>query len=124
MLSFNQLPEILQVVIASTGTAFAITWIFWAMYVFVMGLYRAKLNGRLGGINYYMGYPVFAVGMIVDIVFNFTLAVLIFLDLPRETLVTSRLKRYMAEGEGWRYEWAKYICDNLLDPFDPTGDHC
>lgn len=109
------------------GIVFAITWVFWAMYVFVMGMYRAKLNGRLGGVNYYMGYPVFAIGMLTDILFNLTLAVLIFLDLPRETLVTSRLKRYMAQGEqdgGWRYRLAKWFCDNLLDPFDPTGDHC
>ena len=99
-------------------------WGFWGLYVLVMGLYRAKLQGRLTTEAYIMGWPYYALGYVVDIVANLTIFTLIMLELPRETLVTSRLKRHMKTGAGWRYEVAKYICDNLLDPLDPHGDHC
>lgn len=99
-------------------------WMFWALYVFSMGVYRAKLDGRLRGLNAVLAFPIFLFAAIVDVFFNLVVAPLVFLDLPKEWLVTKRLKRYMAEGSGWRYNIAKLICDSVLDPFDPDGDHC
>src|SRR5262245_43995164 len=90
-------------------------WGFWGLYVLVMGLYRAKLAGRLTGPALYLGYPFVGIGYAVDILANFTIATALFLDLPRETLVTSRLKRYYAQGVavvGWRYTLAVFICQN------------
>jgi len=99
-------------------------WIFWALYVFTMGIYRAHLAGKLQGLNKVMAMPVVCLAYSVDIVTNLTLATIIFLDLPKELLVTSRLKRYMAEGNGWRFKIADYVCNSVLDIFDPTGKHC
>jgi hypothetical protein len=53
-----------------------------------------------------------------------TIASLVFLELPREWLVTDRLQRHMHKSIGWRFWLAKYICDHLLDVFDPSGNHC
>ena len=99
--------------------------LFWALYVLVMGIYRAHLSGRLTWPGYVLGVPWVAVGYIVDIVAQYTIATLYFADLPRkgEHLVTDRLKRYSA-GEGWRKVKADWVCTHLLDIFDPRGDHC
>ena len=100
-------------------------WCFWALYVFAMGVYRAHLNDKLYGLNKIMAMPIIALAYLVDIFANLTLATIIFLDLPKETLVTSRLQRYMAGNQdSWRYKLAKYVCDHMLDIFDPNGNHC
>jgi hypothetical protein len=102
------------------------TYIFWCLYIAVMGCYRAHLDGRLEGITKILAYPLVLVGIIVDVVFQYTVACIVFRDLPRrnEYLVTARLQRYVAKNSGWRSVWAMWICTNLLDMFDPAGDHC
>lgn len=104
--------------------ALAYLWAFWAIYVLVMGLYRAYLAKRLTPLTIALSVPILAVGYAMDALTNLTLASLIFAEPPREVLVTTRLKRHIAESAGWRFVLALYVCDNLLDVFDPTGDHC
>lgn len=98
---------------------------FWALYILVMGIYRAHLSGRLSKAGYVLGLPWVAFGYVVDILAQYTIATIYFMDLPRrnEHLVTDRLKRY-SKSNGWRKIKADWICTNLLDVFDPTGDHC
>lgn len=98
-------------------------WCFWALYVLVMGLYRAHLNHKLSKFIYFLAAPFLLLGLIVDFLANITLASIVFLDIPREWLVTARLKKYVPK-DNWRGKLARYICDNLLDIFDPTGNHC
>ena len=110
-----------------TYTIFAAAFLygFWALYILVMGIYRAHLSGRLSKAGYVLGLPWVVFGYFVDIVAQYTIATLYFADLPRkgEHLVTDRLKRYSA-GKGWRKTKADWICTHLLDVFDPHGDHC
>ena len=102
----------------------AFVWIFWGLYVLVMGLYRAKLAGRLNHYVYALALPYLALGVLVDVVANVTLFSVVFLELPHELLVTKRLVRHMRAGAGWRYRVARAICTKLLDVFDPSGAHC
>lgn len=102
----------------------AFLWAFWACYVLVMGLYRAHLNKKLSRITYVLGAPWLVIGLIMDFVANMIIATVVFLDLPREYLVTERLKRYIAGKDGWRHDLSNWICTHLLDVFDPNGDHC
>jgi hypothetical protein len=102
----------------------AYLYAFWCIYVLVMGIYRAHLARRLAGLNRILGFPVVLLGYAMDVLANLTLATLIFCDRPREWLVTDRLIRYRDFDIGWRGELAAWICDSLLDPFDPTGNHC
>lgn len=102
------------------------SYIFWCLYIATMGCYRAHLAGRLVGITKILAYPLVIFAVIVDIIFQYTVATVLFFDLPKakEYLVTDRLQRYVAGKNDWRRKIAVYICDNLLDVFDPTGDHC
>lgn len=100
-------------------------YLFWCLYVLVMGLYRAHLAGRLRGLNRVLAWPVVIAGALIDVVANLTVASLVFWERPREWLVTHRLARHVNTGTGWRHRLARWICDSLLDPFDPTIDgHC
>lgn len=99
-------------------------WAFWGMYVLVMGIYRAHLSKRLKGFVRILSFPFVVIGFLMDVLANLILASIIFVEPPRELLVTGRLKRLIKEGDGWRRRLAKFICDHLLDVFDPNGDHC
>lgn len=99
-------------------------WTFWALYVLVMGLYRANLDNRLLGLNRLLGFPFLAIGALTDVLANITIATIVFMEPPKEWLVTTRLQRYMKHTSGYRKTIALYICDHILDPFDPRGNHC
>ena len=108
----------------TAAATLAALWAFWAVYVLVMGLYRAHLQGRLSWLVYIMGAPFLLLGLVVDVTMNATVAVVVFCDTPREWLVTTRLIRYVKSGHGWRFMIANWVCNNLLDVFDPSGNHC
>lgn len=99
-------------------------WVFWGLYVLIMGVYRAHLAGRLTKTTLVLSLPFLALGYLVDIIANIAIASIVFFELPKEFLVTTRLQRYNRTGTGWRKSLATWICDNLLDVFDPTGSHC
>lgn len=99
-------------------------WLFWYVYILVMGLYRAHLGGRLNKLTYALAAPALVVGYAMDVVANLTVASALFLEWPRELLVTSRLQRHNRGGSGWRKHLADWICTHLLDYFDHTGNHC
>jgi len=102
----------------------AFLWAFWAMYVLVMGIYRAHLAKRLTAVTLCLSAPFIALGYLMDVIANLTVASLVFMEPPRELLVTARLQRYVASGKGWRFTIADWICNHLLDVFDPSGNHC
>ena len=104
------------------GLAFA--YALWVFYVLVMGFYRAKLQGRLSRVAFVLGFPMYAIGYLLDVFVQMTVASVLFLELPREGLVTGRLTRHIKRGHGWRRDLARWICFHLLDPFDPKGTHC
>ena len=97
---------------------------FWFVYIGVMGIYRAHLDGRLVGFTKWLAYPAVVVGILMDVFANVVLATLIFVEPPKEWLVTARLTRYLNGSYGWRTNIAAAVCTHLLDVFDPTGKHC
>jgi hypothetical protein len=97
---------------------------FWIVYIGVMGIYRAYLDNRLSKVVLYLLCPFILIGIIMDVFANLFVAPIIFMDMPKELLVTTRLTRYKRDDKGWRYNLANVICINLLDVFDPTGKHC
>ena len=101
---------------------------FWLLYVLVMGLYRAHLAGRLGPLATALALPAVVLAYLVDLLANWTIAAAIFREWPRHPLelVTDRLGRYLVSQDGRSYQrrWAVWLCTTLLDPLDPTGQHC
>ena len=98
-------------------------WCFYALYAMVMGVYRAHLAQRLSRVAYALLAPFVALGFVVDVLTNITIATVLFAEPPRELLLTTRLQRYVG-GSGWRKAVATWVCDALLDPLDPRGEHC
>lgn len=95
----------------------------WLFYLVVMTLKRAKEAGTLSLPALIMGMPLVWIGVALDAITNITVCTVIFLELPQETLITSRLQRLILE-EGWRSNLAGFICADLLNAFDPSGNHC
>lgn len=98
-------------------------WCFYALYALVMGVYRAHLAQRLSRVAYALLAPFVALGFVVDVLTNITIATVLFAEPPHELLLTTRLQRYVG-GSGWRKAVATWVCDTLLDPLDPRGEHC
>ena len=42
-------------------------WVFWYLYIIVMGLYRAHLNGQLSWPAKILGAPALIVGYVLDV---------------------------------------------------------
>lgn len=102
-------------------------WAFWYLYLIVMGLYRAHLQGRLSKPALVLGAPALALGFLLDWVVNWTVASVLFFEPPPRLfdLVTDRLARYLKSDGGFRKRWAEIICTRLLDVFDPSpAGHC
>jgi hypothetical protein len=101
-------------------------WLFWLLYVLVMGLYRAHLDNQLTLPAKILGFPVIILGFIVDWLANWTIASLLFWEFPKngKELVTDRLTLYLMQEQGYKYKVAQWLCTKLLDYFDPRGKHC
>lgn len=111
-----------NVIYLTIGALLAFYW----LYVYMMGVYRAFLQKRLKGLSLILNAPPLAVAFALDVLMQFTLACLVFWELPAkgDWFVTHRLRRYMREDRGWRSRLSLHLCHYLLDPFDPTGAHC
>lgn len=105
-------------------------YLFWLLYVFTMNVYRAKLKKRLTRTALVLAFPFVILAVLMDLVAQLTFARLVFREKPRydlrEWLVTARLARYLKTlpPDDFRYVRAQWICENILDPFDPDFSHC
>jgi len=107
----------------SLTAALGLVYALWALYVLVMALKRVRDAGKLTTAMKVLGYPALAVGLVVDFIVNVLIASLLFLELPREWTVSSRLTRHINSARGWRFGLALWIAVNLLDALDPSGQH-
>lgn len=109
-----------HILLCSLASAYGL----WVLYLAVMNLSRANNAGSLTKWAKRFGYPILAAGYLMDFLVNMILLSVIMLEVPREWLVTARLTRHINSGPGWRYQFATWICSNLLDFADPSGCHC
>lgn len=96
----------------------------WVFFLAVMALKGARDTGKLTTPAKFLGYPILAIGYVLDIVANLTVMSILLLELPEEFVVTDRVTRHVQNSDGFRYQISKWLCTNLLDPFDPSGCHC
>lgn len=107
-------------VIALGLASFAVLWV---LYLAVMNLQRARDTGTLSPAARFLGMALLYIGLVVDFLVNVGPVSVLFLELPRECLVTQRLTRHANVADGWRKHLALWFAKNLLDPFDPSGQH-
>jgi hypothetical protein len=96
----------------------------WPLYLAVMHLDTARRQGRLTPAAKAIGYPLLYFGLLLDGVVNVVHGTIVFAELPREWTTSRRLARWAAVDDDWRGDLARWICAELLDPFDPDGRHC
>lgn len=106
------------------GVSFGSCYALWIFYLATMALYRARISGTISKTALFFGWPIAMTGVVLDFLVNITIVSVLLLEIPRELLVTRRLHRHLADGSGWRFNIAKFICSKLLDTFDPSGTHC
>jgi hypothetical protein len=99
-------------------------YLLWVMYLAVMSLARARDAGTLSTTAKLLGYPLLAVGIVFNVLVNWIILSVLFVEPPRETMFTTRVARHCKYGQGWRKRLACWICHDLLDAFDPAGRHC
>jgi hypothetical protein len=117
--------------------ALGLAYGLWIHFLAVMNLLEARRAGTLTKTAERLGMPVALVGYIADVLAQFTVAVIFFVELPKEITVSARVKRWV-EGppllgylsgpptkglNGWRYSLALWLRVNLLKPFDRSGGH-
>ena len=99
----------------------------WIAFLSVMALKSARDSGKLTKTSEVLAMPLLVVGWLLDFSLNMASTV-IFLDLPKEWLLTIRCDRYLSlvNPTGlslYRQRFARQLCKNLLDPFQ-SGGHC
>jgi len=98
-------------------------WLFFLLYVACMNMIKAHKEKKVTGVLWLLCLPAVAIGLIVDFLHQITIFNVVFWDVPRDPTVTGRLKRHIADP-GYRGKLARYLCVNVLSPFDHTGNHC
>jgi hypothetical protein len=104
------------------GVSLLITYALYVWYAAVMNIKRVRDIGKLTTLGKVFGYPTLVIGLILDLLVNWFVMTIIFLEVPRELTVTSRLKRHHKESTGYRLAVVKFF-EPVLDPLDPSGDH-
>lgn len=96
---------------------FVVTWLF---FLGVMALKKARDTVGIPGPAKPFAYVILAIGYTLDFLLNLAFTVPM-LDIPREFLLTDRLRRYK-QSIGWRADFANWLCNSFLNFIDPG--HC
>ena len=91
------------------------------LYLAVMNLSRHK--DTLDNQQKIIFFPIVLVGILCDVLFRWTVGVVILADVTPCWLFTDVLKRHVKE-DTWRGKIARFMCSKLLNKFDPSGEHC
>lgn len=120
-LGFGHIPVVVWEML---GAAFLCAYATWVFYLAVMALMRARAAGVLSPVALVLAYPVVAIGLVLDFTLHVVVGTVLFIERPREWLLTQRLSRLIRTDDGWRGDLALWMCTALLDAFDPDGSHC
>lgn len=99
-------------------------YLFWILYLAITNLQRAYKAKTLRKPALILGYPILGFGLVLDFLMNMIVFSIVFLEIPRQLLVTQRLKLHIKNNDGWRATLANWICNNFLNAFDANGSHC
>lgn len=98
-------------------------WVLWGVYGLVMRLKQVRDAGRLTTAQKVFGYPWLIVGLVLDFFVNVFIGSFLFLEVPHELTLSSRLWRLSTTSSGYRQRVALWLRVQLLDSLDPAGIH-
>lgn len=102
----------------------ALAYVLWVLFVAVMA-FKAAWN-RLSPLVKAFALPVAVIAILLDIIFNALMSIPL-LELPQEWTFSQRMGRYMSwsaeRPKVWKVRLARWVCYNVLDPFE-VGGHC
>ena len=97
----------------------------WFSYIAVMRLKSMRDDGTIGKLGRFAKVSAYAglgLALVKDAILVLIFSIILW-TLPREFTLTAMLKRLKAGG-GRRAAAAAWLCDRLLNQFDPSGPHC
>ena len=97
----------------------------WFSYIAVMTLKKMRDSGELANLGRFAKVSAYAglgLALVKDAILVLIFSIILW-TLPREFTLTAMLKRLKAGG-GRRGAAAAWLCDRLLNQFDPSGPHC
>jgi uncharacterized membrane protein YhaH (DUF805 family) len=108
--------------VAISIALFLLTAVF---YIAVMKLRDVRDSGELAKLHWSVtvtAYTLLWIGLVLDMLLNWVVMTLVFVELPQEVLTTQRVRRHKFHSTGWRQKVALFFCRNYLTPFD--ANHC
>ena len=100
-----------------------ISYVFWVCFLAFSG-YKAATDAKrqIPAVTMMLLCPFGIFAVALDVFYNLTFAIALFLELPRTWTLTARCDSHLKETS-WRGAMARWLCANLLDPFQ-QGGHC
>ena len=68
-----------------------------------------------------VAWSILILGIILDILFNWVVGSILFLELPTTLTFTARCSKWM-KSPTWRGKIARWFCDSWMNPFE--DNHC
>ena len=116
-------------------------WMFYIQFAGAISVYRLALKKTLNVLNYAMFSPYLAIYFLADVIINWTILAIIYkvsmgdwLPPPGCTTMSRRFQVYhtrlLLDGTTpypatiFEHASATFVCEKLLNPIDPTGNHC
>ena len=109
-------------------------WLFYVAFAASVGVYRAWVKGKLNMLNKVLFAPVLIAFGAVDVALNFSVMMLLGLPPLRCMTISDRLQVYHTGRNLWdespypaspfQKAFATFVCERLLNPIDPSGQHC
>lgn len=101
-------------------TLFVSTFVF---YVAIMKMREVQDEiYRLHGSVRWVCYLILFIGLVLDVLLNWIVLTVTFMEFPREFLSTARVIRHKYYSTHWRQDKALWFCKHWLTPFDKS--HC
>jgi len=124
----NIMMTIFSVFAYLSSHAVALTIVLFAWYLVAMFFLRRKrqLREKLGPVLYVIVMVVVG-GIPLDIFYQWFIAPIIFREFTMNLTLSKRLEMYRESPKykgTWRMRWADFICERILNPFDPDKHHC
>lgn len=114
--------------LVSLNVLYAIGLFLWFLSAMYFLRRKRRLREKLG-LFFYIVVGIVAGGLPFDFFFQWCpiLSPLIFLEFTPDLTFSDRMERYRENPKykgTWRMRWADWICEHILNPFDPKKHHC